>query len=73
MKFKERYKEIKKIIADDVTREALIYAVPKSKKIKIMLIPIKLKLTLIAMLMGKTFNSIKTKHPDVFNKLKNRR
>ena len=73
MKFKERYNEIKKMIKDETTRETLKYAEPKSKKIKIMLIPIKLRLTLITMLMGKTFNSIKTKHPDLFNKLKNRR
>lgn len=73
MKFKERYNEIKNMIKDPITREALEYAEPKSKKIKLMLIPIKLKLTLISMLMGKSFNSIKTKHPDLFNKLKNRR
>jgi len=73
MNFKERYKEIKNIINDSITREALKYIKPKSKKIKIMLIPIKLRSTLITMLMGKTFNSIKTKHPDLFNKLKNRR
>lgn len=73
MKFIERYKEIKTIIKDETTRKTLKYVEPKSKKIKIMLIPIKLKLTLITMLMGKTFNSIKTKHPDLFNKLKNRR
>lgn len=73
MSFKSRYKEIKKMIKDETTRETLKNAQPKSKKVKIMLIPIKLKLTLITMLMGKTFNSIKTKHPDLFNKLKNRR
>lgn len=73
MKFIERYKEIKTIIKDETTRETLKYAQPKSKKIKLMLIPIKLKLTLAAMLMGKTFNEVKTKHPELFNKLKNRR
>lgn len=73
MNFKLRFKEIKKMINDPITREALEYTKPKSKKIKLMLIPIKLRLTLITMLMGKTFNSIKIKHPDLFNKLKNRR
>lgn len=73
MNFKERYNEIKKMIKDPITRETLKYAEPKSKKIKIMLIPIKLKLTPITMLMGKTFNIIKTKYPHLFNKLKNRR
>lgn len=73
LKFKDRYKEIKKIILDPITRETLKYAQPKSKKIKIMLIPIKLKLVLISMLMGRTFNIIKNKFPSLFNKLKNRR
>ena len=73
MNFVDRFNEIKKIVKDPITRETLEYTKPKSKKIKIMLIPIKLKLTLITMLMGKVFNSIKTKHPDLFNRLKNRR
>lgn len=73
MKFKNRYKEIKKFIYDPITRETLKYAQPKSKKIKIMLIPIKFKLVLISMLMGRTFNIIKNKFPSLFNKLKNRR
>lgn len=73
MKFKERYKEIKKIIHDPITREAIKYAQPKSKKIKIMLLPIKMKLVLATMLMGRTFNTIKNKFPSLFNKLKNRR
>ena len=55
MNFKERYSEIKKIIADDTTRETLKHAIPKSKKVKLMLVPIKLKLTPITMLMGKIF------------------
>lgn len=73
MKFKSRYHEIKKMIKDPMTRESLLYAKPKSKKVKIMLIPIKLKLTVLTMLMGKTFNTVKTKFPSLFNKLKNRR
>ena len=73
MKFTERYKKIKQMILDETTREAIKYIVPKSKKIKIMIIPIKFKLTLIAMLMGKTINKIKTSNPSFFNKLKNRR
>lgn len=72
-KFSERYKIIKLMIKDSTTRECLKYAKPKSKKIKIMLIPIKLKLTLITMLMGKISNILKTKFPSLFNKLKNRR
>lgn len=73
MNFINRYKEVKQIICDPITRESLKYAKPKSKKVKIMLIPIKLKLILISMLMGKTFNIVKNKFPSLFNKLKNRR
>lgn len=73
MKFKDRYREIKKIIKDPITRETLKYAEPKSKKIKIMLTPIKLELTLLTMLMGKIINILKSKFPSLFNKLKNRR
>lgn len=73
MKFSERYSEIKKMVNDPVTRKTLKYAQPKSKKIEIMLIPIKLKSVLITMLMGRVFNVVKTKCPDLFNKLKNRR
>lgn len=73
MKFNARYKEIKRMIKDPITRETLLYAKPKSKKIKIMLLPIKLKLTLLTMLMGRMFNLVKTKFPSLFNKLKNRR
>ncbi len=71
--FKKRYKEIKKIVKDDLTRETLKVAKPKSKKTKITLIPIKLKSVLLTMLMGKIFHYIKVKHPSTFNKLKNRR
>lgn len=64
--FNARYKEIKRMIKDPITRETLLYAKPKSKKIKIMLLPIKLKLTLLTMLMGRMFNLVKTKFPSLF-------
>lgn len=73
MNFPNRYKEAKKFINDPLTRETLKHVKPKSNKIKIMLIPIRLRLTLVAMLMGKILNNIKTKFPAFFNKLKNRR
>lgn len=73
LNFRNRYKEIKLIINDQVTRKTLKYTVPKSKKVKIMLIPIKLKCTLLVMIMGKLFHLVKTKCPALFNKLKNRR
>ena len=61
------------MINDEVTRESLKYAKPKSLKIKLALTPIRLKLTIIVMLMGKTFNFFKTNCPSLFNRLKNRR
>ena len=73
MKFNKRYKEIKRIVQDPITQEALKYAKPKSNKIKIMLFPIKMKLVLMTMIMGRTFNIMKNKFPSLFNKLKNRR
>lgn len=71
--FKVRYQEIKKIVKDDLVRETIKAAKPKSKKTKITLIPIKLKSVLLTMLMGRMFHYIKVKHPSTFNKLKNRR
>lgn len=73
MNFRERYKEIKDIINDEFVRIALKSVKPKSKKIKIMLIPIKLKCTILTMMMGRLFHSIKVRFPSIFNKLKNRR
>ena len=73
LKFSERYSAIKKMVKDSTTRECLKFAKPKSKKVKIMLIPIKLKMILATMLMGRMFNIVKTKFPSFFNKLKNRR
>lgn len=73
MKFKERYKEVSNIVKDDLTRETIKIAKPRSKKTKIALIPIKLKSVILTMLMGKLFHYIKVSHPSTFNKLKNRR
>lgn len=69
----DRYKEIKKIINDSTTIETLKHAKPRSKKIKIMLIPIRLKLTGVTMMMGRLFNIVKNKFPAIFNRMKNRR
>lgn len=73
MKFKERFKEIKIIINDELTRQTIKVVKPKSKKTKIALIPVKLKSVILTMIMGKTFHYIKVKHPNIFNKIKNRR
>ena len=73
MKFSKRLKNINEIINDEIVRETLIYANPKSIKVKIMLLPIKMRLTLTSMLMGRTLNIIKKRMPGIFNHLKNRR
>lgn len=73
LNFKHRYIEIAKIIKDPVTRITIKNAMPQSKKIKLMLFPIKIKSILLTMIMGKTINIFKTKFPSMFNKLKNRR
>lgn len=71
--FKNKYNEIRNIINDPLTRETVRYVIPKSKKVKIMLIPIRLRSTLLAMFMGRLFHFVKNSFPAVFNKLKNRR
>lgn len=73
LKFSNRYNEIKRMINDDITRESLKYAELKSKKVRLMIIPVKYKMVYITMLMGKVLNIVKTKFPALFNKLKNRR
>lgn len=73
LNFKDRYNEVKKIINDDITRECLKYAKPKSGKIKLMLVSIRIKNVMLTMVMGKFFNLLKNKFPAIFNKLKNRR
>lgn len=71
--FMYRYKLIKLYINDPTTEEALRYIKPTSKKMKIMIIPLKMKLVSVTMLMGHFFHIIKSRYPSLFNKLKNRR
>ncbi len=71
--FFERYRWIKMIINDDLTRQTIKCVYPTSVKIKIMLIPLKYKLILSSMMMGRMINIIKKKYPAFFNRLKNNR
>lgn len=71
--FRKKYFLIKEIISDKITVECLKYAKPKTFKIKVLLIPIKMNNTIITMTMGKMFHIFKTKFPALFNKLKNNR
>ncbi len=73
LKFPQKYNNIKQMINDKLTRRTLKYIKPRSTKVKIMLIPIRLKLTLLTMLMGWTIFKVRSANPALFNKLKNRR
>lgn len=73
MSFREKYNYIKNIINKKETIECLKVINPKSKKVKIMIIPYKLKLIIITLILGKALNIVKTMFPAMFNKLKNER
>lgn len=70
---KEKYKEIKRIIKDEKTEKYLKEMKPNSKKVKILLIPYKIKSVFIAITMGKTLSICREKLPKLFNAMKNRR
>lgn len=71
--FKNRYKNIKCMINDELTIEAIKYVKPKSKKIKLMIIPLKFRLTILTFVMGFFIHFIKASNPVLFNKMKNKR
>lgn len=71
--FNEKRKKLWDIINNNYVRESLKYAKPRSKKIKIMLIPIKIKSAYLLLLMGNFISIIRRKMPGFFNKLKNNR
>lgn len=73
LNFKEKYKKIKIIVKDEITRNALKKVNLTSKKTKIMIIPYKFNMILCTMLMGKILSIIKIRFPKIFNKLKNNR
>lgn len=73
MTINEKYKEIERIINDDTTRKYLKEIKPKSKKVKILLLPYRIKSVILTMIMGKLLCICKEKLPGLFNGLKNRR
>ena len=73
LKIGEKYKEIKKIIYNDTTISDLKKMKPKSRKIKVLLIPYRLKSVTLAFIMGKMLAFCKMKLPKLFNSLKNKR
>ena len=54
-------------------KEELKKMKPQSKKVKILLIPYRIKSVLLAMIMGKGLAFCKKKLPKLFNSLKNKR
>lgn len=67
---KEKRKEIKTIIKNDEVRKALKIAKPKSKYMKLMLIPVKWKNVTLCMAEGNFISKFKRKHVKTFAKLK---
>ncbi|MFZ5986464.1 MAG: glycosyltransferase family 2 protein [Bacillota bacterium] len=66
----EKYAEVKRIITHKHTRNSLSTARPTSKKMKIMLVPVKIKSTLFSMFMGWVISNIRSLSPSFFTKLK---
>lgn len=71
--FLEKAKNIKSIIVHPYTRDALKYARPKSRKMKIMLIPVKWNSCALCYCMGFLIHIIRKRHPQLFMKLKQER
>lgn len=72
LKFKKKYLFVKNVITDKLTKETLKFAKPESKRIKIILIPIKLQSVLITYIMGKMIHIFRMYNPGLFNKMKNK-
>lgn len=70
LSFVEKYKEIKKIVFSKRVQNAIKIAAPNSKYMKLMLVPIKYKLTLLTYIEGKTISFVKTRNTKVFAELK---
>lgn len=68
-----KMKITKKIVSDPLTRDTVKIARPKSKKMKILLIPIKMRCSFASFIMGNIIGMIRHNSPSLFNKLKNRR
>lgn len=73
LKLKDKTEEIRNIINDKTVCETINNAVPKSKKMKIILLPIKKKSLIMTYLMFYGINLIRKLFPNVFNRLKNKR
>lgn len=70
---KSKKSKIKLILNDSITREALAHIKPRSLKIKVLLVPVKLKSALLTYFVFNRVSNIRKFSPILFNKLKNRR
>lgn len=66
----QKYKEITKMINNPAARKAVINANPKSGYMKMMLVPIKIRSTSLALLEGKIISKVKSSNTELFAKLK---
>lgn len=73
LSFSEKMAEIKKMINDPKTVNAVKVAVPHSKMMKIMLIPIKMRSTFLTYLEGTVISRVKSTNTKLFAKLKSTR
>lgn len=73
LKISLKLKKIKTIIKNETTIETLKFNKSKSKKMKILLIPIKIKSTILTFLMVSIISVIRNLNPALFNNLKNKR
>lgn len=70
---KEKKIKLKEIINHKLTKETLKIAKLKTKKIKIMMFPLRIRSTWLLYVMGMTISKIRKANPQLFNKLKNHR
>lgn len=73
IKSSEKKKQLKRIINNKYVRKSLKTAKPNSKKIKLMLFPIKIKSVFLLSFMGNTISFIRKRFPGLFNRMKNKR
>lgn len=73
LSIKNKLKKIKEILKNETTRDTVKIARPHSKKMKLILIPIKLRMTLSTFLIGTLISIVRKSNPAVFNQLKNKR
>lgn len=70
---KEQYKAIKNMINHPYTQESVKFAKPKSTKVKVMLLPIKINNTFFCFCMGKLIHYVRKNNPELFIRLKQNR